>query len=92
MLKEVIGYRDVLTMWINKELNETFFEDGDWKTAAMILEFLHIFYLTTSAFSIVYSPSSHIALHYIFENSKHFTRYRNHEFLGTVVSKIEAKI
>ena len=32
MLKEVIEHRDVITMWINKELNKTFLEDriGKW--------------------------------------------------------------
>ena len=45
------------------------------ETAAMILEFLNIFYLTTSVFSIVYSPSSHIALYNIFEISERFARY-----------------
>ena len=29
MLKEVIERRDVLTIWINKELNEPFLADGD---------------------------------------------------------------
>ena len=91
MLKEVIGHRDVLTMWINKELNEPFLRDGDWRTAAMMLEFLNAFYLATSAFSTVYSPNSHIALHNIFEISDYFAWYRNHEFLGTIVLKIEAK-
>ena len=78
-------------MWINKEFNETFLEDGDWETTAVILEFLYVFYLATSAFSTVYSPSSHIALHNIFEISERFARYRNHESLGTVVLKMEAK-
>ena len=91
MLKEVIRHRDVLTMWINKKLNKTFLEDGDWETVAMILEFLHIFYLATSVFSTVYSPSSHIALHNIFEIFERFARYGNHESLGTVVLKMEAK-
>ena len=91
MLKEVIRHRDVPIMWINKELNELFLADGDWKTIVMILEFLTVFYLATSAFSTVYSPSGHIALHNIFEISERFARYHNHEFLGTVVLKIEAK-
>ena len=91
MLKEVIGHRDVVTMWINKELNETFLTDRDWETANMILEFLQVFYLATTAFSTVYSPSSHIALHNIFEISERFARYRNHESLGTVLLKMEAK-
>ena len=81
----------MITMYINKELNDTLLEDGDWETAAMILEFLHIFYLATSAFSTIYSPSCHIALYNIFEISERFARYQNHEFLGTVVLKMEAK-
>ena len=91
MLKEVIRHRDVPIMWINKELNELFLADGDWKTIVMILEFLTVFYLANFAFSTIYSPNSHIALHNIFEISKYFTRYRNHEFLDSVVLKTEAK-
>ena len=49
------------------------------------------FYLATSAFSTVYSSSSHIALHNIFKISERFALYRNHDSLGTVVLKIEAK-
>ena len=75
MLKEVIRHKDMLTMWINKELNEIFFEDGDWETAAMIFQFLHVFYLATSIFFTVYSPNSYIALHNIFEIFARFAGY-----------------
>ena len=88
---EVIGYRDVLTMWINKELNEPFLRDGDWESVVMMLEFLTVFYLATSVFFTVYLPSSHITLHNIFKIFEYFSRYRNYEFLGTVILKIEAK-
>ena len=91
ILKEVIGHRDVLTMWINKELNEPFLGDDDSKTAGIILEFLSIFHLVTSVFSTIYLPNSHIPLHNIFETSKHFAWYRNHNLLGRIVLKIEGK-
>ena len=45
MLKEVFGFRDMLTMWINKEMGETFLEDSDWDIATIMLEFLNVFFL-----------------------------------------------
>ena len=64
----------------------------NWKTAIMMLEFLSIFYLGTTAFSIVYSPSSHITLYNIFEITECFARYHHHVVLGHIVLKIKGKI
>ena len=78
MLDEVIPYKEVLKTWIARELGEPFFEENDWENAEMILEFLKVFYLTTTAFSKVYIPSSHTALHNIYEITKYFAKYRRH--------------
>ena len=57
----------------------------------MILEFLTVFYLTTTVFSNVYIPSSHIALPNIYEITKCFVKYRTHSLLQPVVIAIEVK-
>ena len=60
-----MGYKDVLTMWDNKDLGEMFIDDNDWETVIILLEFLEVFYLVTAVFSNIYTTSSHIALHKI---------------------------
>ena len=63
-------------MWINKELGEIFLNDNDWETVRIMLEFLEVYYLATLVFSNIYTPSSHIALHNIFEISVCFINTR----------------
>ena len=78
-------------MWINKEMCETFLEDTDWDIAAIMLEFLKVFYLAIAVFSNVYCPSSHIVLYNIYEITVCSFKYCNHTLLGPIVTKIEAK-
>ena len=70
MLKEVMPYRLVMTTWITKELGAKYIDDSDWDIAFMMLEFLEVFYLATTAFSNIYILSSHTALHNIYEITK----------------------
>ena len=91
MLDEVIPYKEVLKTWIVWELGEPFFEDNNWENAEMILKFLKVFYLATTTFSNVYIPSSHTALHNIYEITKCFAKYRSHTQLQPVVVAIEVK-
>ena len=78
ILDEVIPYKEVLKTWITRELREPFFEENDWENTKMMLEFLKVFYLTTTAFSNICIPSSHSTLHNIYEINKCFTKYRTH--------------
>ena len=57
----------------------------------MILEFLKIFYLVTTTFSNIYIPSSHTALHNIYEITKYFAKYRTYSQLQPVVVAMEVK-
>ena len=57
----------------------------------MILEFFKVFYLATTVFSNVYIPSSHTALHNIYEITKCFAKYRTHMQLQPVVVAMEVK-
>ena len=91
MLEEVVPYKEVVKTWIARELKEPFFDDNDWANAEMILEFLKVFYLATTAFSNVYIPSSHTALHNIYEITKYFAKYRTHSQLQPVVVAMEVK-
>ena len=91
MLEEVIPYKEVVKTWIARELKEPFFDDNDWANAEMILEFLKVFYLTTTTFSNVYIPSSHTALHNIYEITKCFANYRTHSQLQPVVVAMKVK-
>ena len=84
-------YRLVMTTWITKELGAQYIDDRDWDTASMMLEFLEIFYLATTAFSNIYIPSSHTALHNIYEITKCFAKYRGHPQIKTIVAAMKVK-
>ena len=91
MLKEVMPYRLVMTTWITKELEAQYIDDNDWDTASMMLEFLEVFYLATTAFSNIYIPSGHTALHNIYEITKCFAKYRGNPQMKTIVAAMEVK-
>ena len=84
-------YRLVMTTWITKELGAQYIDDSDWDTASMMLEFLEVFYLATTAFSNIYIPSSHTALHNIYEITKCFAKYRVNHQMKTIVDAMELK-
>ena len=84
-------YRLVMTTWITKELGAQYIEDSDWDTTFMMLEFLKVFYLATTAFSNIYIPSSHTILYNIYKIIKYFTKYRNHNQLEGIIVAMEVK-
>ena len=84
-------YRLVMTTSIIKELGAQYIENRDWDIASMMLEFLEVFYLATTAFSNIYIPSSHTALHNIYEITKYFTKYRGNPQMKTIVAVMEVK-
>ena len=57
----------------------------------MTLEFLEVFYLATTTFSNIYIPSSHTALHNIYEITKCFIKYRGNPQMKTIVDAMELK-
>ena len=65
MLKEVMPYRLVMTTWITKELGAQYIDDNDWDTASMMLEFLEVFYLATTA-SLIFTFLQVTLLYIIF--------------------------
>ena len=85
MLEEVISYKEVLTIWMTKEIRGLYFEERDWETTEMMLQFLKLFYLTITIFSNIYIPSSHTALHNIYEITKCFIKYRSHNDLKAII-------
>ena len=57
-----------------------------------MLEFLEVFYLATTVFSNIYTPSGHIALYNFFEIIVCFVKYRIHTELGPIiVHKMKSK-
>ena len=56
-----------------------------------MLEFLEVFYLATTAFSNIYIPSSHTALHTIYKITKCFAKYRDNPQMKTIFDAMELK-
>ena len=76
---------------MKKEIRRPYFEEGDWKTVEMMLEFLKKFYLATTVFSNIYIPSNHTALHNIYEITKCFSKYRRLNDLKAIIVTMELK-
>ena len=70
----------------------TYLEEQDWETVEMMLKFLQVFYLVITAFINIYIPSSHTALHNIYEIIKYFTKYNDHYQLQHTIIPIKIKI
>ena len=57
----------------------------------MMIKFLKVFYLTTTAFSNIYILYSHTALYNIYKVTKYFAKYRDNPQMKTIVEATEIK-
>lgn len=67
-------------------------KDLDWHIAKKYLEFLKVFYDSTLILFGVYYPTSPLAIHQVYEMTDLFYTYRDDDFFGETVKKMEKKI
>ena len=68
-----------------------FLEEKDWEAVEMMLEFLQVFYLATTVFFNIYILSNYTALHNIYEITKYFAKYKDHNPLLPTIVPIDIK-
>jgi hypothetical protein len=71
MLKQLIPYKDVFSVFINANYCSTLLTVRHWYIAEKILEFLEIFYKSTIVLSSVYHPTSPLILHHLLDIASH---------------------
>jgi hypothetical protein len=72
MLKHLLPYKDVFSMFINSNYGKTLLTARHWYIAGKILEFLKFFYDATIVIYGVYYPTSPLVLHHMIENDYSF--------------------
>ena len=91
MLQKVIAYKAMFIAWLNTELGGHFLTDTNWTIAEAMQSFLKIFCFITVSLSIIYTPTTHLALQEILDYSMCFHKHKESELLGTVVPDMEEK-
>ena len=80
MLKFCVGYDNLLSYYVNGKLGEIKITSYDWKKGFAFLKFLKVFYDSINLCSVVYVPTSCIALMCICNIGTVFKQYRDEPF------------
>lgn len=81
MLKHLIPYKDVFSVFINSHYGSELLGRIHWHVADQIMIFLELFYDSTVVLSGVYYPTSPLVLHHILEIATHLSAAeRDHNF------------
>ena len=85
MLKHLIPYKDVFSVFINANYGSTLLTARHWYIAEKILEFLEIFYESKIILSGVYYPTSPFILHHLLDIASHLHASKKDQNLIVVV-------
>jgi hypothetical protein len=91
MLKHLLLYKDVFSLFINSNYGSTLLTVRHWYVAMKILEFLEIFYDSTITLSGVYYPTSPLDLHHLIEIITHLTECEKDTNMFPIVYPMKLK-
>ena len=91
MLKHLVPYQHVLTVFINSNYDSQLLFANHWYVAEKILEFLELFYDFTVVLSGVYYPTSPLMMHHILEIASHLHACERDQNLRAVVYPMKLK-
>jgi hypothetical protein len=91
MLKHLLPYKDVFSVFINSNYGSTLLTVRHWYVAKKILDFLEIFYESTVVLSGVYYPTSPLVLHHLLEIISHLHEGEKDQNLIAVVYPMKLK-
>ena len=91
MLKDAIGYKNVISMFYNTRKNSILLSDVDWFIAEKMVDFLETFYDATVVLSGVYYPTSPLVFTQLMLISSLFAEYRNDDLFQLIVARMEKK-
>ena len=87
MLKSCQTYENVISYFVNNKIGEIKISSNDWEIGLQFVHFLKVFYEATNMCSVVYTPTSCIALRYICNISDLFKKYRDNLFFLKYVKR-----
>jgi hypothetical protein len=91
MLKHLLPYKDVFSVFINSNYGSTLLTVRNWYVAMKILKFLEFFYDSTVTLSGVYYPTSPLALHHLLEIITHLTKCEKDTNMFPIVYPMKLK-
>jgi hypothetical protein len=91
MLKHLLPYKDVFSVFINANFGTTLLTPRHWHITAKILEFLELFYESTCVLSSVYYLTSPLILHHVLDIAAHLHESEKDQNLIVVVYPMKLK-
>ncbi|XP_066333309.1 zinc finger BED domain-containing protein RICESLEEPER 2-like [Miscanthus floridulus] len=91
MLKHLLSYKDVFSVFINSNYGSTLLTASHWYIADKILEFLEVFYDSTVTLSSVYYPTSPLILHHLLDIITHLHESSKDQNLFSIVYPMKLK-
>ncbi|XP_066361541.1 zinc finger BED domain-containing protein RICESLEEPER 2-like [Miscanthus floridulus] len=91
MLKHLLPYKDVFSVFINSNYGTTLLTASHWYIADKILEFLEVFYDSTVTLSGVYYPTSSLILHHLLDIITHLHESSKDQNLFSIVYPMKLK-
>ncbi|XP_066358323.1 zinc finger BED domain-containing protein RICESLEEPER 1-like [Miscanthus floridulus] len=91
MLKHLLPYKDVFSVFINSNYGSTLLTASHWYIADKILEFLKVFYDSTVTLSGVYYPTSPLILHHLLDIITHLHESSKNQNLFSIVYPMKLK-
>jgi hypothetical protein len=91
MLKHLIPYKEVFTVFINSNYGSELLTNVHWYVAEHMFKFLQLFYDSTVILSGVYYPTAPLVLHQMFEIAEHLQQAESNEHFRPIARPMKAK-
>ena len=91
MLEVALSYKDMVTTYYNGRNADRLLTEADWQICQCFYYFLKVFYDATVTLSGVYYPTSHHALHKLYDIANAFEMHRDVEIFSATVAFMENK-
>jgi hypothetical protein len=92
MLKQVKGYENIFTTFINAQDIGVVLTNTDWKVVTRFRDFLEPFYNATMQLSSIYYPTSPLVIEWLMKIVKTFEENSTYEILAPIVAAMKEKI
>ena len=91
MLKHLLPYRDVFSVWFESNYGETLLTPQHWYVAEQIMKFLELFYDATVVLSSVYYPTAPLMMHHILDFAEHLHKAKNDQGFRSIAIPMKLK-
>jgi hypothetical protein len=91
MLKHLLSYKDVFSVWLNSIYGLELLTAQHWYVADQIMVFLELFYDYTIILSGVYYPTAPLILHHILDIAEHLQKAKRDQNFRSIVNPMKLK-